>query len=40
MIDQPYGWWDSEIKDRIEVRWELHEKVVSGRDDLWDEYCR
>ena len=27
-------WWDNEIKDKINRR------VVSGRKELWDEYCR
>ena len=33
-------WWDSEIKERIALRRQLYKKVISGRDDLWDEYCR
>ena len=31
-------WWDSEIKERIALRRQLYKKVISGRDDLWDEY--
>ena len=33
-------WWDSEMKERIALRRQLYKKVISGRDDLWDEYCR
>ena len=33
-------WWDSEIKERIALRWKLYKKVISGQDDLWDKYCR
>ena len=33
------GCWNSEIKERIALRWQLYEKVIGGRDDLWDEYC-
>ena len=36
-------WWDSDIKERITLRWQLYKKVISGRDDLRDEYgklCR
>ena len=33
-------WWDSEIKDKIHHRHEVYKKVVSGRKELWDEYCR
>ncbi len=33
-------WWDSEVKERIALRWQLYKKVISGQDDLWDEYCR
>ena len=33
-------WWDSEIKERIALRRQLYKKVISGQDDLWDEYCR
>ena len=22
------------------MRWQLYRKVISGRDDLWDEYCQ
>ena len=25
-------WWDEQ--------WEVYKKVVNGREDLWDEYCR
>ena len=31
---------DSEIKERIALRRQSHKKVISGQDDLWDEYCR
>ena len=27
-------WWDEQIKDSINARWEV---VVNGREDLWDE---
>ena len=32
-------WWDSEIKERIALRWELYKKVISGREKLtvWNE---
>ena len=33
-------WWNSEIKERIALRWQLYKKVISGRDDLCDEYCQ
>ena len=33
-------WWDEQIKDRIDARREVYRKVVNGREDLWDEYCR
>ena len=33
-------WWDEQIKDRINARREVYRKVVNGRKDLWDEYCR
>ena len=33
-------WWDNEIKDKINRRREVYKKVVSGRKELWDEYCR
>ena len=33
-------WWDEQIKDRINARREVYRKVVNGREDLWDEYCR
>ena len=33
-------WWDKQIKDRINERREVYRKVVNGREDLWDEYCR
>ena len=32
-------WWDSELKDKISLRREVY-KVIRGREDLWDEYCR
>ena len=31
---------DSELKNKISVRREVYKKVVRGREDLWDEYCR
>ena len=33
-------WWDNEIKDKINRRREVYKKIVSGRKELWDEYCR
>ena len=33
-------WWDNEIKDKINRRREVYKKVISGRKELWDEYCR
>ena len=33
-------WWDSELKDKISLRQEVYKKVIRGRMDLWDEYCR
>ena len=35
-------WWDNEIKEKIiiSLRRELYKKVISGREELWDEYCR
>ena len=33
-------WWDKEIKEKISLRRELYKKVISGREELWDEYCR
>ena len=40
MCGRSARWWDSEIKERIALRRQLYKKVISGRDDLWDEYCR
>ena len=34
------GWWDVQIKDKINARKEVYKKVVNGREDLWGEYCR
>ena len=33
-------WWDNEIKYKINRRREVYKKVISGRKELWDEYCR
>ena len=33
-------WWDNEIKEKISLRRELYKKVISGREELCDEYCR
>ena len=33
-------WWDNEIKEKISLRRELFKKVISGREELWDKYCR
>ena len=32
--------WDNEITDKINCRRKVYKKVVSGRKELWDEYCR
>ena len=29
----------NEIKDKINRRREIYKKVLSGRNELWDEYC-
>ena len=33
-------WWDNEINDKVNSRREVYKKVISGRKELWDEYCR
>ena len=33
-------WWDGELKDKISMRREVYKKVIRGREDLWDEYCK
>ena len=33
-------WWDEQIKDKVNTRQKVYKKVVKGREDLWDEYCR
>ena len=33
-------WWGNELKDKISLRREVYKKVIKGREDLWDEYCR
>ena len=33
-------WWDNEKRDKRNRRREVYKKVVSGRKELWDEYCR
>ena len=33
-------WWDNEIKEKISLRREVYKKVIKGREDLWNEYCR
>ena len=40
MVEELYRWWDEHIKDRINTRREVYRKVVNGREDLRDEYCR
>ena len=40
MCGRAARWWDEQIKDRINARREVYRKVVNGREDLWDEYCR
>ena len=40
VVSQLYRWWDIEIKDKINHRREVYKKVVGGRKELWDEYCR
>ena len=32
-------WWDSK-RLKITLRRQLYKKVISGLEDLWDEYCR
>ena len=39
MVEQ-LGGGDDQIKDIINARREVYRKVVNGREDLWDEYCR
>ena len=39
MVEQ-LGGGMSIFKDRINARREVYRKVVNGREDLWDEYCR
>ena len=29
----------NETKEKICLRRELYKKVISGREELWDEYC-
>ena len=33
-------WWDKELKEKISLRREVYKKVIKGREDLWNEYCR
>ena len=33
-------WWYKELKEKISLRREVYKKVIKGREDLWDEYCR
>ena len=40
MCGRATRWWDEPIKDRINARREVYRKVVNGREDLWDKYCR
>ena len=40
MCGRSARWWDNEIKERISFRREVYRKVINGREDLWDEYCR
>ena len=40
MCGRSARWWDNEIKERISLRREVYRKVINGRQDLWDEYCR
>ena len=40
MCGRAARWWDYEIKDKISLRREVYKKVISGREHLWDEYCR
>ena len=30
-------WWD---KEKISLKREVYKKVIKGREDLWDQYCR
>ena len=40
MCGRAARWWDEQIKDKINARRQVYKKVVNGREDLWDEYCR
>ena len=33
-------WWYDEIKAKIEQRRELYKRILSGEDELWEEYVR
>ena len=37
VCDRAARWWDEQIKNRINVRREVHKKVVNGREYLQDE---
>ena len=37
MCGKSARWWDN---DKISRRCEVYKKVVSGRKELWDGYCR
>ena len=40
VCDRAARWWDVQIKGKINARREVYKKVVNGREDLWDDYCR
>ena len=33
-------WWDSEVKDKINSRWEMYKKVMNGDENSWEDYCK
>ena len=33
-------WWNYKIKVKISLRGDVYKKVIRGREDLWDKYCR
>ena len=40
MCGRAARWWDEQIKDKINARWQVYKKVINGQEDLWGEYCR
>ena len=33
-------WWDDEMKEKIQERRKKDRRIVSGQEDLWEEYNR